>query len=196
VEAVELSIDDVSMLRTATFDSSSWNISNKNYSTIAIYSGISGGNIAQPPWIGTDFVAEPFELLPNYTAPPNFTYAAKTRSIFPKLTCEAAKLVRRGRLVVDAKTHYARPSMTFVSKSCQEVEVAQSLGATDPSSKYEGTIFSNETYVGGVHPVTCANETAFLVVVTLSRGEDQEPANYRYVATCGRRKVLMIATVH
>jgi hypothetical protein len=115
--------------------------------------------MAQPPWTGQDFVAEPFVLPVDTMIRTNATYSATTNAFFPKLSCERADLVRQP--ACPEWGCISSMNMTFSSGSC-EMQVEHRVA----DSGLRQNVWAAENYVANVYVVSCYNDTAFLVVVT------------------------------
>ena len=133
--------------------------------------------MAQPPWTGRDFVAEPFLLPVDTVVPANATYSATTNALFPKLSCDEAKLVQAPDCPGAGCSYYF--NMTFLSGSC-EMQV-EHFTASSGMKQY---VYASENYVADVHAVSCSDEAAFLVVVTQTDIE-LRLSNHRYVEISG-----------
>ena len=166
-----MSVENVTLTRTAVFDFSQWNGSSLFSDVTTLYSGIHREGLPQPPWTRPDLVAEPFTLQGDtMLLPENVTYTTITNALFPRLHCEEAKLAQ------DPGYFAIQANATFLSDTC-EVETVLYLADSTQASQRQN-IWPSENYVGSVQNIECSNQTRYLATVTQAN-EDLRVTKYR-----------------
>lgn len=174
MESTSVSVDNITLTRTALFDPSLWNGSSLSSDVATLYSGIHREGLPQPPWTRPDLVAEPFTLQGDtMQISANVTYTTTTSALFPRLYCEEAKLAK------DPSYFDIQANVTFRSDTCEVETVLYLADATQ--TFWRQNRWPPENYVGRVQGVSCSNQTRYLATVTQAN-EDLRVTNYRYVS--------------
>lgn len=142
---------------------------------VSLYNGIERENLTRPPWTGSTFALEPFNLTDDEASLANATYNGITRGIYPGLDCDEANFVQEP-VYFNESLSIQRANVTYSTDTC---EAQVTLMLADPTQSFDRqNIWAAENYIGDISVVECSGEERFLIYVTQA-DESLKVTDYR-----------------